>query len=93
MEFYYRIKFDKNIFDTINLNSRRVTITGKTERMKKKIDIIISDIIDKIPNVINKVSDQKRYTWIVKVENIGKTESEKENAFWNNTRIESVIIV
>ena len=62
MEFYYRIKFDKNIFDTINLNSRRVTITGKTERMKKKIDIIISDIIDKIPNVINKVSDQKRYT-------------------------------
>ena len=81
MEFYYRIKFDKNIFDTINLNSRRVTITGKTERMKKKIDIIISDIIDKIPNVINKVSDQKRYTCIVKVENIGKTESEKENAF------------
>ena len=81
MEFYYRIKFDKNIFDTINLNSRRVTITGKTERMKKKIDIIISDIIDKIPNVINKVSDQKRYTCIVKEENIGKTESEKENAF------------
>lgn len=81
MEFYYRIKFDKNIFDTINLNSRRVTITGKTERMKKKIDVIISDIIDKIPNVINKVSDQKRYTCIVKVENIGKTESEKENAF------------
>lgn len=81
MEFYYRIKFDKNIFDTINLNSRRVTITGKTERMKKKIDIIISDIIDKIPNVINKVSDQKRYTCIVKVENIGKTDSEKENAF------------
>lgn len=81
MEFYYRIKFDKNIFDTINLNSRRVTITGKTERMKKKIDIIISDIIDKIPNVIHKVSDQKRYTCIVKVENIGKTESEKENAF------------
>lgn len=81
MEFYYRIKFDKNIFDTINLNSRRVTITGKTERMKKKIDIIISDIIDKIPNVINKVSDQKGYTCIVKVENIGKTESEKENAF------------
>ena len=81
MEFYYRIKFDKNIFDTINLNSRRVTITGKTERMKKKIDIIISDIIDKIPNVINKVSDQKRYTCIVKVENIRKTESEKENAF------------
>lgn len=80
MEFYYRIKFDKNIFDTINLNSRRVTITGKTERMKK-IDIIISDIIDKIPNVIHKVSDQKRYTCIVKVENIGKTESEKENAF------------
>ena len=57
MEFYYRIKFDKNIFDTINLNSRRVTITGKTERMKKKIDIIISDIIDKIPNVIHKISD------------------------------------
>lgn len=81
MEFYYRIKFDKNIFDTINLNSRRVTITGKTERMKKKIDIIIFDIIDKIPNVIHKVSDQKRYTCIVKVENIGKTESEKENAF------------
>lgn len=81
MEFYYRIKFDKNIFDTINLNSRRVTITGKTERMKKKIDIIISDIIDKIPNVIHKVSDQKRYTCIVKVENIGKRESEKENAF------------
>lgn len=81
MEFYYRIKFDKNIFDTINLNSRRVTITGKTERMKKKIDIIISDIIDKIPNVIHKVSDQKRYTCIMKVENIGKTESEKENAF------------
>ena len=81
MEFYYRIKFDKNIFDTINLNSRRVTITGKTERMEKKIDIIISDIIDKIPNVIHKVSDQKRYTCIVKVENIGKTESEKENAF------------
>ena len=81
MEFYYRIKFDKNIFDTINLNSRRVTITGKTERMKKKIDIIISDIIDKIPNVIHKVSDQKRYTCIVKVENIRKTESEKENAF------------
>lgn len=81
MEFYYKIKFDKNIFDTINLNSRRVTITGKTERMKKKIDIIISDIIDKIPNVIHKVSDQKRYTCIVKVENIGKTESEKENAF------------
>lgn len=81
MEFYYRIKFDKNIFDTINLNSRRVTITGKTERMKKKIDIILSDIIDKIPNVIHKVSDQKRYTCIVKVENIGKTESEKENAF------------
>lgn len=81
MEFYYRIKFDKNIFDTINLNSRRVTITGKTERMKKKIDIIISDIIDKIPNVIHKVSDQKRYTCIVNVENIGKTESEKENAF------------
>lgn len=81
MEFYYRIKFDKNIFDRINLNSRRVTITGKTERMKKKIDIIISDIIDKIPNVIHKVSDQKRYTCIVKVENIGKTESEKENAF------------
>ena len=81
MEFYYRIKFDKNIFDTINLNSRQVTITGKTERMKKKIDIIISDIIDKIPNVIHKVSDQKRYTCIVKVENIGKTESEKENAF------------
>lgn len=81
MAFYYRIKFDKNIFDTINLNSRRVTITGKTERMKKKIDIIISDIIDKIPNVIHKVSDQKRYTCIVKVENIGKTESEKENAF------------
>ena len=93
MEFYYKIKFDKNIFDTINLNSRRVTITGKTERMKKKIDIIISDIIDKIPNVIHKVSDQKRYTCIVKVENIGKTESEKENAFWSNTRIESVIIV
>lgn len=81
MEFYYRIKFDKNIFDTINLNSRRVTITGKAERMKKKIDIIISDIIDKIPNVIHKVSDQKRYTCIMKVENIGKTESEKENAF------------
>lgn len=80
MEFYYRIKFDKNIFDTINLNSRRVTITGKTERMKK-IDIIISDIIDKIPNVIHKVSDQKRYTCIVNVENIGKTESETENAF------------
>ena len=81
MEFYYRIKFNKNLFDTINLNSRRITITDKKERMKKKIDIIISDIIDKIPNVIHKVSDQKRYTCIVKVENIGKTESEKENAF------------
>ena len=81
MEFYYRIKFNKNLFDTINLNSRRITITDKKERMKKKIDIIISDIIDKIPNVIHKVSDQKRYTCIMKVENIGKTESEKENAF------------
>ena len=57
MEFYYRIKFNKNLFDTINLNSRRITITDKKERMKKKIDIIISDIIDKIPNVIHKISD------------------------------------
>ena len=34
MEFYYRIKFNKNLFDNVNLNSRQITITdeGKNEK-------------------------------------------------------------
>lgn len=78
--------YDRSKFKTNYVNRQE----GKNE---KKIDIITSDIIDKIPTVIHKISDQKRYTCIVNIENIRKTESEKENALWNNRRIESVIVV
>lgn len=84
MEFYCR-----NLFDLINLNSRRIMITNKKETMGK-FDLIISEIIDKIPKIIHKILDQKRHTHNVNVENIRKTESEKENAHLKTT---SVVIV
>ena len=57
MEFYCR-----NLFDLINLNSRRIMITNKKETMGK-FDLIISEIID-IIDINSKRGNKDIMEWL-----------------------------